>query len=183
MRIACKRRRFAANSSWTEPASSVASFLADRVTGPRAAGQRIDRHRCWLNRPNLYETLMQEYTGANFDLGGLFVSAKGQWKKDISILTTNSSDEVVAATSFNGEAWQLNFVNFDSTTPVVTVTTANGITFNATTAVLSLNVSSTVISALDGDYDADLSSATTGGVITHHAHGRVTFIQQPYRST
>src|ERR1043166_6884855 len=103
---------------------------------------------------------MQEWTGANFDRGSTFVSAKAQWRKDIKILTTSSSG-VVAATSFDGEAWQLNLTDWCSTTPVVSITTANGITFNSTTAVLSLSVSSTVLTALDGDYDADLSSATT----------------------
>lgn len=124
-----------------------------------------------------------EHTGANFDLGGLFVSAKANWRYDVTILTTDSSGDIVPATSFDGEAWQLSLTNWESSSPAVTITTANGISFNSTTAVLSLNVASTVIDSLCGDYDADLSSATTAGTITHHAHGRVTFRNQPKRST
>lgn len=124
-----------------------------------------------------------EHTGANFDLGGLFVSAKATWRHDVVILTTDSSGGIVPATSFDGEAWQLSLTNWESTSPVVTITTDNGVSFNSTTAVVSLNVASSVISSLCGDYDADLSSATTAGVITHHAHGRVTFLNQPKRST
>ncbi len=124
-----------------------------------------------------------EHTGANFDLGGLFVSARATWRHEVTILTTDSSGDIVPATSYSGEAWQLSLTNWESSTPAVTLTTADGITFNSTTAVLSLNVASTVISSLCGDYDADLSSATTAGVITHHAHGRVTFLGQPIRSS
>lgn len=128
---------------------------------------------------------MQEHDGAKFDLGGLFVSAKAQWNYSTTILTTDSSGDIVPATSFDGQTWQLSLTQcWTSTSPAVTVTTANStISFNSTTAVLSLEVPSTVITALCGDYDADLISATTAGVVTHHAHGRVTFRSQPRLST
>lgn len=117
-------------------------------------------------------------SGALFDTGGT-ISNNATWDEYIYFIENGVGMDLTDL------SFQFQFRERSSeTSATATLTTADGqlvITDddNGDPTILRINVPYTTISALDGDYVADLVSKDADGKLTHWAHGVVTFRQSP----
>lgn len=79
--------------------------------------------------------------------------------------------------------WQFNFRSSrDISSNDLSLTTGGGgltVSQGSSTTTVGINVAATVISALSGDYFADLIYEDDDGEIIHQAHGKITFRNEP----
>lgn len=107
-----------------------------------------------------------------------FVSNGVTWVEDVLIVDGNGAQ----VTGISSDTFQFQFrKERDGASSLVLSTTAGTLTITegATQTTLSINVPQSSLSALTGDYFADLVSKTAGGTLTHRAHGIITFLYDP----
>lgn len=101
------------------------------------------------------------------------------WVETI-ILTDEDGNQLTGVAS---DTWQFQFrcdPQNDSADLTLSTTDATlTVTEGATQTTLAISVPQDSLSALEGDYVADLVSKTGAGVLTHRAHGTVTFRNDP----
>ena len=116
--------------------------------------------------------------GAQNNLTG-FISTGADWNEVITLVDQNG-DQI---TSVSADSFQFQFrACEDETSATLTLSTAAStlsITEGATTTV-TIACPQTSLSAIEGDYVADLvSKDSVTSDLTHHAHGIVTFKTSP----
>lgn len=118
-------------------------------------------------------------TGARGIISGT-VSNGATWWEDIEI-TENGT----VVTDADDWVWRLTIRESYDDAIALTLTTADGtltISQGASATTLQIRVAYTALSALDGDYIADLASldtSTTPDRVIHWGHGLVTFRNEP----
>lgn len=107
------------------------------------------------------------------------ISNGATWSETV-ILTDQNGAQLTGVAS---DTWQFQFrLDPEASAAELTLSTTAGtlaVTEGASSTTLTILASQSSISALEGDYAADLVSKTAGGTITHRAHGIVTFRADP----
>lgn len=119
-------------------------------------------------------------TGARHVIDGT-VSTGATWWEDVDI-----TEDGAAVADAEDWTWQLNFRSAQDSGVVLSLTTADGtltIVQGSSATTLQIRVDDTALSALRGDYIADLASRDTDDRTTHWGHGVVTFVYEPVWSS
>jgi hypothetical protein len=106
------------------------------------------------------------------------VSNNATWS-DAIIFQDAEGDQT---TGYSTDTWALTLRrNECDTAAVLTLSLGSGLTYEegVSQTVLDILVAPSIINPMWGDYVADLSSLSTGGVRTHWAHGLIRFPNQP----
>jgi hypothetical protein len=115
-------------------------------------------------------------SGAKGKVSGT-ISNGATWSETLEI--TQNGTFISGAT---GWTWRFTFRKSYDDTPELTLTTADG-TLTAANDSDSTNIAilvpPTSLSGMEGAYLADLASKDGSGVVTHWAHGTVTFVHEP----
>lgn len=114
------------------------------------------------------------------------VSNGATWEEQIGIevngITASSTNmEALGQEPLANGTWSMTFRDCEeNSSPLLSLTTSElSFTDGSTATFLSISVESSRLSALVGDYVTDLFYTSTTDKITHWAHGRVTFQNNP----
>jgi hypothetical protein len=123
--------------------------------------------------------------GAWIDILGV-VSANADWNEVVVIETGNLSTGFAPSTGFTNDTWHLTFrkstcVGAGADLTLSSSSTDAGLTYTESSTLSTLLISTTLgtLAALNGDYTVDIASKSTGGVLTHWAHGVITVQNDP----
>lgn len=113
------------------------------------------------------------------------VSVNATWKEDVALVQNEAP--LAGVDSF---IWEFTFRKCRGDTPSLTLSTVDAtltVLEDTNVTLLQIRVSPAKLSAMCGDYIADLKATDTGTLtdnaptVTHYAHGIVTFVGDPAR--